>query len=208
MTQSTIFFLDFFWSVRNFLHIAFSMRNYFKSGTLLIAEPFITDDSFFRAVVLIIEDNAEGTMGVVINDSSNLLMKAASEVDGAEITLKLYFGGPVESKQTMNFLHHCSDIPNALNVGEGIYWGGNAFDIIDKHQTGELNETNAIAIAGYCGWGPDQLQKELDEKTWIVSKFKSSYIFMNANYVWKKALSDLGGEYSWLAQAPTDVKLN
>ena len=64
----------------------------------------------------------------------------------------------------MNFLHHCSDIPNALNVGEGIYWGGNAFDIIDKHQTGELNETNAIAIAGYCGWGPDQLQKELDEK--------------------------------------------
>ena len=69
------------------------MSNYFKPGTLLIAEPFITDDSFFRAVVLIIEDNAEGTMGVVINDSSNLLMKAASEVDGAEITLKLYFGG-------------------------------------------------------------------------------------------------------------------
>ena len=53
-----------------------------------------------------------------------------------------------------------------------------------------------------------ELQKELDEKTWIVSKFKSSYIFMNANYVWKKALSDLGGEYSWLALAPTDVKLN
>ncbi len=191
-----------------FLHIATEMAAYLKPGSILIAEPFITDDNFFRCVVLIIEDNEFGSMGVVINDASNLLMKAASEEDGAEITLKLYFGGPVEAKQTMNFLHQCGDIPNALSVGDGIYWGGNAFDIIEMHQKGQINQENAIALAGYCGWGPGQLKKELKEKTWIVSNFKSSYIFMNSNFVWKKALSDLGGEYVWLAQAPTDVNLN
>ena len=87
-----------------FLHIASAMSKFLEPGTILIAEPFITDETFFRNVVLIIDDNDEGTYGVVINDSSNLLMKAASEEDGSEISLKLYFGGPMESKKTMNFL--------------------------------------------------------------------------------------------------------
>lgn len=191
-----------------FLHIAMQMKHHLKTGTLLIAEPFITDDNFFRCVILLIDHNEFGSMGVVINDASNLLMRAASEDDGAEITLKLYFGGPVESKQTMNFLHKCSNIQDSVHVGEGIYWGGNAFDIIEMHQKGEINQDNAIAIAGYCGWGPNQLEQEIEEKTWIVSEFKSAYIFMNSNFVWKKALSDMGGEYVWLAQAPNDVNLN
>ncbi len=191
-----------------FLHIASAMSNFLEPGTILIAEPFITDETFFRNVVLIIDDNNEGTYGVIINDSSNLLMKAASEEDGSEISLKLYFGGPMESKKTMNFLHSSNDIKDTLSIGDGMYWGGDAHEIIAKHQTGELNESNAVAIAGYCGWGPKQLEKEIEEKTWIISNFKRAYMLMNAQFVWKKCLSDLGGEYTWLAQAPNDVQLN
>lgn len=184
------------------------MKKFLETGTILIAEPFITDDTFFRNVILIIEDNSEGTFGVVINDSANLLMKAASEEDGSEITLKLYFGGPVDSKKTMNFIHSCADVNGAVAIGDGMYWGGDAHDIIQKHQLGEITEENAIAIAGYCGWGPQQLQNEIKENTWIISSFKSIYIKMKPEFVWKKCLSDLGGTYSWLSEAPIDVNLN
>lgn len=64
---------------------------------------------------------------------------------------------------------------------------------------------------GYSGWAGGQLEGELEDEAWVVSEIGSAMIFnpeIDAGELWKKAMRNLGGKYSYLADSPIDPQLN
>lgn len=184
------------------------MSRFLNTGKTLIAEPFISDLSFFRKVVVMIEDNEEGSLGAIINDITPLKIRIENEEKTASVLLPLCLGGPVGQKEHINFIHPHGEVRESIPIGHDLFWGGNALDILQLAETENINLDKTYAVSGYCGWGPGQLYEELKRKTWIPSDFHPRYLSSHGDAAWTSALKDLGGTYRWLANAPMDVNLN
>ena len=179
------------------------------TGKLLISEPFLKDSNFKRSVILLTEHNEEGTIGFVLNQPSNLLLKDLIP-DLWQANYTVYVGGPVEM-DTIHFIHRCFD---RLNSGEeianGVYWGGNFETLKILINNNAIAETEVKFFVGYSGWREEQLNTEIDENTWIVSdKYKNDILFLhNEEELWRKAIKDLGPKYAHITNFPIDPSLN
>ncbi|MFY7788571.1 MAG: YqgE/AlgH family protein, partial [Thermoflexibacteraceae bacterium] len=91
-------------------------------GHLLISEPFLPDKNFERSVVLVCEHQpTKGSFGLVLNKPTEMTVSDVVEVSSFEQTL--YIGGPVE-QNTLHFVHTLPEIPNAVPLRDGVFWGG------------------------------------------------------------------------------------
>ena len=91
-----------------------------QQGSILISSPFMNDYHFTRAVVLLIEHNDEGSMGIIMNKDFRyhiLLNDLIPELEFAQ-RVPVYKGGPV-SRETIFFLHTLKDLEGALPLGNG-----------------------------------------------------------------------------------------
>lgn len=174
-----------------------------QAGDLLIAEPFMDDLPFRRTVVLIVShDDAEGTVGFVLNKSLNLPVSSVLKRMG-EFAAPVGFGGPMDT-DTVHYLHTKADlIQQSIPVTQGIYWGGNFEQVQFCAQHELLTETEIRFVIGYAGWAAGQLAEELENKYWIQTQAYPNYIFNTPeDTLWKRCLEDMGGTYSVLAQMP------
>ncbi len=176
-----------------------------KKGDLLIAEPFLADANFERAVVLICEHNASGTFGLVVNKPTNLLLSDVlkSQLNPDE---KLFLGGPVE-QNSLHFIHDYGKVEGSIQLGDKIYWGGN-FNSFSKLHASEKSE-NSRFFAGYSGWGREQLEEEFEENTWWVYRGNPSAIFKTTpTELWKVLVKSLGGKFKIFSNYPINPRLN
>ena len=93
-------------------------------GDLLIAEPSILhDDSFNRSIILLTEHNENSSVGFILNRPIKFTVRdLIPEID---CSFKIYQGGPVE-QDNLYFIHKLPElIPNSIQVGQNIFWGGN-----------------------------------------------------------------------------------
>ncbi|MCC5920766.1 MAG: YqgE/AlgH family protein [Cyclobacteriaceae bacterium] len=179
-----------------------------QKGNLLISEPFLPDPNFGRTVILLCEHNDEGSFGFVLNKPS--LLKVSDVVDTLESVNQLIkVGGPVEP-DTLHMIHRLPKIPDSLEVIPGLYWGGNFETIQLLANTGTLNENEILFFTGYSGWGRNQLQLELEEKTWYIKRdVKHQDIFDHeVEMLWKNSLQQMGGRFKTISQFPEDPRLN
>lgn len=180
-----------------------------QKGFLLISEPFLPDPNFERTVVLLCEHNEEGSFGFVLNKPS--LLRYSDVVEEArDFNETLFIGGPVQ-QDTLHFLHRSGDmIEGSVEIGSGVFWGGNYEQIQTLIDTGQLESSNFKFFLGYSGWGAGQLEAELKEKTWIVSNYATPHqVFdMDADKLWKSILNDMGGKYKMISNYPIDPRLN
>lgn len=179
------------------------------AGHLLLSEPFMPDPNFKRTVIMLCEHIEDGgTVGFILNKSLNIQVCDAL-VDFDIVKNDLFYGGPV-AKDTLHYLHRYGDIiEDSLHISDDIYWGGNFEQIGELLKDGTLDPKNIKFFLGYSGWSPGQLDEELTDNAWIVTKAKSNYIFDTGNKeLWKKVLNDLGGEYTQIINYPEDPSLN
>jgi putative transcriptional regulator len=179
-------------------------------GQLLIAEPMLGDPNFDRSVVLMIEHNDDGALGVVLNRPTDLEVDAVlSEwADLAAAPPVLYMGGPVEQNGVLA-LGRRRD-PHAEVPG----WTRVLGDVgtVDLHL--EPDEVGASLdgirfFAGYSGWGGGQLEAELDEGAWLVVPAVSDDVFApDPDTMWRSVLRRQGGKVSMLADFPAHPSLN
>jgi putative transcriptional regulator len=180
-----------------------------KSGQLLIAEPFLKDSSFQRAVVLLCDHNKEGSFGLLLNKPLKLTMKDVL-MQLYNCTIPIYYGGPVQT-DTLHILHQLpSLIPGAQKIAENIYWGGDINVVISLLETRAIDESKIRFYLGYSGWGQGQLLNEMyEEKSWITVSATSNFIFHNnINQLWADAVSYKGGTYNQWKNYPIDPQLN
>ncbi len=177
-----------------------------QSGDILIAEPFLGDSNFERAVVLICEHNVAGSFGLVLNKKSEYVL---SQLIDTSSEMDVYVGGPVQ-KNTLHFIHRCPHlIDDSIDLGNDIFWSGNYETLLKILNLNLVKEDEIRFFVGYSGWGEGQLQEELDQKTWYVSETSADDIFQTtAQEHWRTVLKNKGGLYKSIANYPLDPNLN
>jgi putative transcriptional regulator len=179
-----------------------------STGILLIADPFLKDPNFMRAVVLLCEHREEGSFGFVLTRKYN---KAIGEmVSGMEAyNFPVFYGGPVQ-KDTLHFIHCCPAlIDGGMEIKDGIFWGGNFEDASAALKNNKLKPQQIRFFIGYSGWSEGQLNQEMQEKTWLLTEASKKLVFhKNENLIWADALRQIGGEYEQLIHYPIDPQLN
>lgn len=179
-------------------------------GKILISEPFLNDEVFGRSVILLIDHTEKGSMGLVINKRLPVLHldDLFDEFKLLEEDIPLHKGGPM-GMDTLFYLHTLKDIPEALPIRKGLYLNGN-FDAI-KHYLLQGNQISGHIrfFVGYSGWESEQLDNEIKENTWLVSKEPNSYLIgPDTKHMWKQALEKMGSKYEAWSRFPQVPSLN
>ena len=180
-----------------------------KKGQLLIAEPSIVGDiSFNRSVILLADHNKKGSVGFIINKPLKYTINDL--VPEIKASFKIYNGGPVE-QDNLYFIHNIPDlIPNSIEISNGIYWGGEYESTKNLINSGKITKNNIRFFLGYTGWEEDQLESEMEDSSWILTKnnYKNKIIGKSASQFWKKQIMELGGDYLLWSNAPKNPSLN
>jgi putative transcriptional regulator len=188
----------------------FKYRNKIKpeKGRLLVSEPFLPDPNFERTVVLLCEHNEEGSFGFVLNKPSILKVNEVME-DITALDNIVYIGGPVQ-QDTLHFIHRHGELEKAVEIVDQIYWGGAFENLMLLCDTQQVAAKEVSIFVCYSGWGPGQLEGELDQDSWIVCDFVTNQLLFDTGpeIMWRKALENLGGRFSVYSNYPVDPRLN
>jgi putative transcriptional regulator len=178
------------------------------TGRILISEPFLADPYFKRTIVLLCEYNKQGSFGFILNKFVNLKIEDLLEGFPAFKT-RLSVGGPVQSNN-MYYIHtHGDKISGALKIKDNVYMGGDFEEMQNLVSTGIINSNDIRFFIGYSGWDEDQLERELEEKSWFVTDIGANQIMDTAeNNLWEAILKSMGSDYELLTQFPEDPSLN
>lgn len=179
-----------------------------QKGNILLSDPFLNDPNFTRSVVLLCDHNEEGSFGFVLNRPSEYTLDMVmSEMESHENPI--FIGGPVQ-KNTLHFLHTIGErLTGAESILNDIYWSGDFEELKALMLIGTANEKNVRFFAGYSGWGPGQLEKELEDKSWVlVQKTKIELLAENPQDLWKALMNELGGDYKSMVNFPIKPSLN
>ena len=169
-------------------------------GKLLIASPGLTD-FFRRTVVLVLEHNEEGAVGVVLNRPSETPVDEAVPelpvlVDPGEV---VHLGGPVGPDSVILLARFENPDEAASIVLDDLGVVDPAVDSPDLR---------AVRVyAGHAGWAPGQLDDELESEAWIVEPAHADDPFDEGD-LWSDVLDRKGGGYTLLARMPEDPSLN
>ena len=175
-----------------------------RKGDLLISAPFLKDFYFARSVILMIENNDEGSMGIVLNKSfSNFMTLNEVIPELASLPpIPLYKGDPVERK-TLFYLHSFSELKDALPLGNGLYVNGDFEQMKRYLLCGGATQGYIRFFMGYTGWQKGQLKQEIETNTWIINKdSRLDLLNMHLRDLWKESLCDMGGKYAVWSHYP------
>jgi len=191
----------------DFLNLQIPKNADLSMGKLLIAEPFLADPNFARAVILLCEHSEEGSVGFILNRGTELTLGDLLPELYTPL-LKIFQGGPVQL-DTLHMLHR---VPNSFGGNEvfpGVYWGGSYEALQDAIVSNDYQPIDVRLFVGYAGWSPGQLEKELGEGAWIVTDLSEDILFeTDAENIWKEAIKALGDKYAYLANLPLNPQLN
>lgn len=168
------------------------------TGKLLIAMPGMGDPRFHRSVIFMCAHSDDGAMGLIVNKPApdltfaDLLQQLEIEPDGAAPGPRVYLGGPVENGR--GFVLHSSEYAAAsstLQVDKG--FGMTAtLDILTDIASGG-GPAQALLALGYSGWGPDQLEGEIQRNGWLTCDADPDLVFGTPDDdKWGAALAKLG----------------
>ena len=184
------------------------VNNIVQCGKFLIAEPFLPDPYFKRAVVLISEHSEKGSVGFILNKPTDLPLNEAVQ-DFPYFDAPLFFGGPVQG-DTLHYVHRLGDkLTGSREIVDGIYWGGDFEALKLLIDTKQVAPSEIRFFLGYSGWQSQQLDSEIKEKSWIVTPATPHFTFLAApKKLWQDVLKSMGAEYAILSNFPEDPSLN
>lgn len=166
-------------------------------GQILIAMPSMGDPRFERTVILMCAHSPQGAMGLVVNKLIDhitfpeLLKQLGIPVgDGVE-QIHVHFGGPVETGR--GFVLHSTDYVQAGTLGiNGDIGLTPTIDILKAIAAGEGPRHSLLAL-GYAGWGPGQLDSEMQANAWLSAPADLELLFeCRLDQRWSRALGKLG----------------
>jgi len=154
----------------------FSLRSVEK-GVLLVASPSMSDPNFHQTVLLIVEHGRGGTVGLILNRPTNVLV---SEVLPDFTVLKrtthrLFAGGPVERTQLVLLFRLTQLLPDTRQIVDRIYLGTPR--VLERIMTQPKPTETFRAFSGFAGWAPGQLEHEMLEGAWGVLPSNAFNIF-------------------------------
>lgn len=173
---------------------------------LLVAMPQLSDPNFRRTVVLLVHHDDEGTFGVVLNRPTELsAMGLCSSLDlewGGPASKGIDWGGPVQPQTGWLLMGEAPpEITEEIQeLSEGLFFAG-SLDVL--RQVAEEPPSRLHLLLGYAGWGPGQLESELQQGAWVLVPADADTIFDVApESMWDHALRSQGIDPSSLVPSP------
>lgn len=171
------------------------------AGRLLIASPVLEDPNFFRTVVLLLQHDEDGALGVVLNRRSAEPIEdhLPAWAPAAAAPQVVFVGGPVEPAMAIGLTAgETGAEPSALP-------GVRMLDFAEPDPAG-----GPVRIfSGYAGWGATQLEAELEEGAWMVVEAEVGDVFTDQpDRLWSTVLKRQPGSLRLLATFPDDLSLN
>jgi putative transcriptional regulator len=174
--------------------------------SLLLAMPDLADPNFRRAVVLLVHHGDDGTVGLVLNRTTEVL--AADLCETLDIPWRgdagrrVHWGGPVQPNTGWvvaggGALEGAAD---ATRFANGLHFAGS----LEALQRVAADPPDQLRLfLGYSGWGPGQLEEELTRGAWVVAPFSSDAIFdIGAEDLWDHAWDLLGIDPATVVSTP------
>ncbi len=188
-------------------------------GHFLVSETELVDPNFYRTVVLMITHNDDGAFGLVVNRPADLSLSdiVPEFEDDAIGEHPAYVGGPVE-QQFLFALHsglpERATSPYASRPAPGVIFEP-VFTVMEEYLHEEWGgvpvgqQPSMHFFLGYAGWAPGQLERELQEKAWLVIPATAEIVFHpHPEEGWNDALSRKGGLYRIVAQTGFKPSMN
>ncbi|MCX5200892.1 YqgE/AlgH family protein [Streptomyces sp. NBC_00237] len=187
------------------------------TGRLLVATPALADPNFDRAVVLVIDHDEAGSLGVVLNRPTAVgvdqILAPWAGLAGAPGVV--FRGGPVSQDSALGV----AVVPGADPVGERVGVGPmgwrrvhGAIGLVDLDAPPELLAAALGSLrifAGYAGWGPGQLEDELNEGAWYVVESEPGDVSSpRPEGLWREVLRRQRSGLAMIATYPDDPSLN
>ena len=173
-------------------------------GQLLVAMPQMLDERFVKTVIYMCAHTEDGAMGLVVNkilediDFPDLLDQLDLSPSSGGDDIRVHFGGPVESGR--GFVLHSSDYHQeaTMVIDEQIALTATT-DILRDIAEGDGPQSSLLAL-GYAGWGPGQLDSEIQANGWLSVDADPGLIFgAEPDKVWQGALAKIGIDVSMLS---------
>ncbi|MEV0604344.1 YqgE/AlgH family protein [Streptomyces sp. NPDC050315] len=201
------------------------------TGRLLVATPALSDPNFDRAVVLLLDHDEEGSLGVVLNRPTPVgvadILRPWAELAGEPGVV--FQGGPVSLDSALGVAvvpgeagEHAAAPAADGDAADGADTDGDgplgwrrvhgAIGLVDLEAPPELlsAELGSLRIfAGYAGWGPGQLEEELVEGAWYVVESEPGDVSSpSPEHLWRAVLRRQRSELAMVATYPDDPSLN
>jgi len=161
-------------------------------GVFLVASPSLNDPNFRQTVVLVIEHGSQGTLGLILNRPTSLLLsEALPDVAVLKGTNhRLFAGGPVQPS-AMLLLSRLNEPQAGMRlVFDSVYVGGTP-EALERIMGQAVPADRFRAFAGYAGWGPEQLGVEMRQGAWAVLSPESTVFEQDPATLWQESLARL-----------------
>jgi len=173
-------------------------------GQMLIAMPQMQDPRFERTVIYLCAHTEDGAMGLVINKVldevtfPDLLEQLDIDTGIDEDVIQVHFGGPVEAGR--GFVLHSADYMQDSPLVVSDSFGMTAtIDILKSIAEGDGPRRSLLAL-GYAGWGPGQLEDEIQQNGWLCVSADEALVFgPGVNDRWQQAMAKLGIDINMLS---------
>ncbi|MGH3367950.1 MAG: YqgE/AlgH family protein [Nocardioidaceae bacterium] len=181
------------------------------TGRLLVATPALADPNFARSVVLLLDHDEDGALGVVISRPSDL--PVGEVLPGwTELVSRpdvVFAGGPVatDSALAVAVLNGSED---AAPVGwRPLYPGAGLVDLDAPPELVTGVFAGMRVFAGYAGWAAGQLEAEVEEGSWYVVPAETDDLMCHdAEVLWRRVLRRQPGELAFVHTCPDDPTQN
>jgi putative transcriptional regulator len=178
------------------------------TGRLLVATPALQAPEFDRTVVLVLEHGDHGALGVVLNRPSRLDVAEPLpqwEPFAADPAV-VFVGGPVAPSAAICVARARGE--TELEAWKPLFDGLGTLDLEGHPDDIPVLERLRV-FAGYAGWGPGQLEGEIDEGAWfVVDSHPDDALSNEPDSLWRTVLKRQGGEYALVSTFPPDPTLN
>lgn len=147
-----------------------------SAGRFLVASERLRDPNFAKTVVLLLSDDWRGSMGVVINRPSAVrLSTVLPDLDPAgKRTDLLFIGGPVSRTEMLLLIRSPELREKTIHVVEDIYMSSSA-EVLGRLMYDDKSRFRVYA--GYAGWGPGQLDAEMERGDWRIRAADGKAVF-------------------------------
>lgn len=177
-------------------------------GQILVATPIIEEPIFRRTVILLLEHNPDGALGVVLNRPSPVPVDAALE-KWAPLALHpsvVFTGGPMDTDSAVGLAQIRPESTSEMQLFKGRV---GVIDLSDEPSSVSKEIMGLRIYSGYAGWGSGQLEAELNEDAWWVLDLNSQDVStQEPSGLWHQVLRRQSGKVAWFANYPDDPESN
>lgn len=176
--------------------------NTLDAGVFLVAGRDLDDPNFSRTVVLLIRYGQDGAMGVVVNRRSGVrLAQLLPDMDGlAGRDDAVYIGGPVERHRITLLIRSPEPPQLSQDVFDDVYVSGSTLTLQALIDDAD-RRVDFHAYAGYAGWAPGQLDREVERGDWILVGGDAQTVFeTEPEEIWPRLIRSAAG--TWVREQP------